>query len=282
MTFASHVVTTASLKCHILINIFITIYLFFILTWYKQISDSIVWFHCISMKNIFLREVACFAGLASDDSNMSTWSSHLCFTIRVIYEHETGGCEVMFAMVYIIAKYHPHRLIHAKYRFLLHIFVPNCLIIHLSPKPKLQQEHLYIYIVFIRNQLQHGTCSIPIGKEFCSYRCISMQNITHFSWIKQHATFIVYSSPTDWKCCRNNTSKMFWHFPEYRSFDRQYEIVRGKVIRDFVGHVKILSGHVKFWNYVPDGHVLSSPARVYFWQNGCAVLACAKIEFQSW
>ena len=117
-------------------------------------------------------------------------------------------------------------------------------------------RNIYIYIVFIRNQLQHGTCSIPIGKEFCSYRCISMQNITHFSWIKQHATFIVYSSPTDRKCCRNNTSEMFWHFPEYRPFDRQYEIVRGKVICDFVGHVKILSGHVKFWNYVPDGHVL--------------------------
>ena len=80
---------------------------FFILTWYKHISDSIVLFHCISMKNIFLREVACFVGLASDDSNMSTWSSHPCFTTRVIYEHETGGCEVMFAMVYIIAKYHP-------------------------------------------------------------------------------------------------------------------------------------------------------------------------------
>ena len=95
------------------------------------------------MKSIFLREVACFAGHASDDSNMSTWSSHPCFTTRVIYEHETGGCEVMFAMVYIIAKYHPLRLIHATYRFLLHIFVPNCLVIHLSPKPKLRQEHLY-------------------------------------------------------------------------------------------------------------------------------------------
>ena len=83
-----------------------------------------------------------------------------------------------------------------------------------------------------------------------------MQNITHFSWIKQHETFIVYSSPTDQKCCPNNTSEMFWHFPEYRPFDRQCEIVWGKVIRDFVGHVKILPGHVKFWNYVPDGHVL--------------------------
>ena len=88
MTFASHVVTTACLKCHISIKIFITIYLF-ILTWYKHISDTIVWFHCISMKNILLREVACSAGLASDDSNMSTWSSHPCFTTRVIYKHET-------------------------------------------------------------------------------------------------------------------------------------------------------------------------------------------------
>ena len=137
MTFASHVVTTAFLKCHISIRIFITIH-FFILTWYKHISDSTVSFHCVSMKNIFLREVACFAGLASDnDSNMSTWSSHPCFTTRAIYEYETGGCEVMFAMVYIIAKYHQLRLIDATYRFLLHIFVPYCLVIHLSPKPKL-------------------------------------------------------------------------------------------------------------------------------------------------
>ena len=100
MTFASHVVTTAPLKCHILTKIFITIY-FFILTWYKHISDRIFWFNCVSMKSIFLREGACFAGLASDNSNMSTWSSHLCFTTRVIYKHETGGCEVMFTMVYI-------------------------------------------------------------------------------------------------------------------------------------------------------------------------------------
>ena len=26
--------------------------------------------------------------------------------------------------------------------------------------------------------------------------------------------------------------------------------------RKVIGHLKILSGHVKFWNYVPDGHVL--------------------------
>ena len=97
------------------------------------------------MKNIFLRVVACVAGLSSDDSKMSTWSSHPCFTTRIIYKHETRGCKVMFAMVYIIAKYHPLCLIHATYRFLLHIFVPNCLVIHLSPKPKLRQEHLYSY-----------------------------------------------------------------------------------------------------------------------------------------
>ena len=77
MTFASHVVTTALLKCHILIKIFIRIY-FSILTWYKHISDRIFRFNCISMKNTFLREVACFAGLARDDSNMSIWSSHPC------------------------------------------------------------------------------------------------------------------------------------------------------------------------------------------------------------
>ena len=149
MTFASHVVTTAPLKCHILTKIFITIY-FFILTWYKHISDRIFWFNCVSMKSIFLREGACFAGLASDDSNMSTWSSHLCFTTRVIYKHETGGCEVMFTMVYIIAKCHPLRLIHATYRFLLHICIRNCLVIHLSQKTKLRQEYLYSYRL-IRN-----------------------------------------------------------------------------------------------------------------------------------
>ena len=144
MTFASHVVTTALLKCHILIKIFIIIY-FYNLTWYKHISDRIFRFNCISMKNIFLCEVAYFAGLASDDSNMTTWSSHPCSTTRVSYEHETGGCEVMFAMVYTIAKYHPLHLIHATYRFLLHVFVPNCLVNHFSPKPKLRQEYSYSY-----------------------------------------------------------------------------------------------------------------------------------------
>ena len=83
-----------------------------------------------------------------------------------------------------------------------------------------------------------------------------MLNIIHLSWIKQHELFIVYSSPTDRKCQKKN-SEMYWHFPEYRPLDRQCQIVRGKVICDFVGHVKILSGHVKSWNYVPDGHVLS-------------------------
>ena len=71
---------------------------------------------------------------------------------------------------------------------------------------------------------------------------MSMQNITYLSWIKQHELFIVYSSPTDQKCCRNNTSEMYWHFPEYRPLDRQWQIVRGKVICDFVGHIKICQG----------------------------------------
>ena len=143
------------------------------------------------MKNIFLCEVACFAGLASDDSNMSTWSSHPCFTTRVIYKHETGGYEVMFAMVYIIAKYHPLRLNHATYRFLLHIFVPNCLIIHLSPKPKLWQEHLYSYRL-VRNfvhidahQCKHLTVLILVESSNTKHLlCIHPQPMKMLS--KQH------------------------------------------------------------------------------------------------
>ena len=194
------------------------------------------------MKNIFLRVVASFAGLASDDSNMSTCSSHPCFTTRVIYEHETRGCEVMFTMVYILAKYHPLRLTHATYRFLLHIFVQNCLVIHLSPKTKLRQEHLYSYRL-VRNFVHID-----------AYQCKTLLILVELSNTKHF--LCIHHDPTDRKCCQNNTSEMFWHFPEYRPLDRQCEIVRGKVIRDFVGHVKILSGHVKFWNYVPDGHVL--------------------------
>ena len=56
MTFASHVVTTAILECHILTKICITIYSS-ILTWYKHFR--IFKFNCISMKNIFRREVSC-------------------------------------------------------------------------------------------------------------------------------------------------------------------------------------------------------------------------------
>ena len=224
MTFASHVVITASLYCHISIrNIHHNLSFFFFLTWYKHISDSIVWFHCISMKNIFLREVACFAGLASDNSNMSTWSSHPCFTTRVIYEHETGGCEVMFAMVYIIEKYHPLGLIHATYRFLLHIFVPNCLVIHLSPKQKLRQEHL---------------CSYRLVRNFVhidAYRCKTLLILVVSSNTKH--LLCIHPQPIE-NVVETTLQGFFLHFPEYRPLDCERESNRAR--KNFVRARQIL------------------------------------------
>ena len=50
---------------------------------------------------------------------------------------------------------------------------------------------LYCHSFIAKTEITTGTSiKLPIGKEFCSYRYIPMQNITHFSWIKQHKTFV--------------------------------------------------------------------------------------------
>ena len=95
-------------------------------------------------------------------------------------------------------------------------------------------------------------CSNPMH---INARHYSFQHV-QLNWTTQDI-FTKYSSPTVWKCCPNSTSEMNWHFPEYRPLDCQCKTVRGNVICDFVGHGKILSGHITFCNYLLDGHVSS-------------------------
>ena len=194
------------------------------------------------MKNTFICEVAYFAGLACDDSNMSTWSSHACSTTCVSYELETRGCEVIFTMVCIYhckispTSFHPCNI---------SIFIAHFL------------HKLSSHSIVAKTKIMTGIFTqLPIGDKFRSYRFMSIQNITHLSWIKQHKIFIVYSSPTDWKCCQNYTSKMYWHFPEYCPPDYQCQIVRGKVIPDFAGHVQIVRAHKIFKLHAQRAHAV--------------------------
>ena len=75
----------------------------FILTWYNRNSDKIVTFKCISMKNIFLRELACFAVIVSWRLQHFVHAESNRFTTRVSYQHETERFEIMFTKLHIIS-----------------------------------------------------------------------------------------------------------------------------------------------------------------------------------
>ena len=69
MTFASHVVTTASLKCHILIKIFITIFFYhFDMIWIYQ------WQYCL-------------VSLYLDEKYISLWGCVFCGTCQWRFKH---------------------------------------------------------------------------------------------------------------------------------------------------------------------------------------------------
>ena len=110
----------------------------------------------------------------------------------------------------------------------MHIFVPNCLVIHLSPKPKLRQEHLYSY------QLVRNFVHID------AYQCKTLLILVESSNTKH--LLCIHPQPIEY-VVETTLRRCFDRFPRIsptRSSMRNYESESNRARKNFVRARKIL------------------------------------------